>query len=65
MVFNNHAFPYAFKNVGGNFVMGFPCDIFMVTVSHSRVIPSMDSSGNFVGMKEFLEVGLKIVHLVL
>ena len=29
----------------------------LVTVSLSRVMPSMNSSGNFVGMKRFLEVG--------
>ena len=28
-----------------------------VTVSLSRVMSSMNSSGNFVGMKRFLEVG--------
>ena len=29
----------------------------LVSVSRSRVIPSMNSSGNFVRMKHFLEVG--------
>ena len=37
----------------------------LVTVAHSRAVPSMDNSGNFVDMKGFLEVGWKIVHLVL
>ena len=37
----------------------------VVIVSLSRAMPSMNSSGNFVGMKRFLEVGYKIVHLVL
>ena len=37
----------------------------LVAVSLSRVMPSVNSSGNFVGMKRFLEVGQKIVYLVL
>ena len=37
----------------------------LVIVSLSRAFPSMKSSGNFVGMKRYLEVGWKIVHLVL
>ena len=58
-------YTYAFRNLRGNCVnMGFPCDIFinkyaqnLVTVSLLRVMPSMNSSGNFAGMKRFLEVG--------
>ena len=37
----------------------------LVSVSLSRFMPSINSSGNFVSMKRFLEVGRKIVHLVL
>ena len=37
----------------------------LVIVSLSRAFPSMKSSGNFVGMKRYLELGWKIVHLVL
>ena len=41
--------------------MGFPCDIFInkdaqkLTVSYYRVTPSMNSSGNFVGMKRWMK----------
>ena len=35
------------------------------TVSVFRVMPSMNSSGNFISMKRFIEVGWKVVHLVL
>ena len=37
----------------------------LTTVSLFRVMPSVNSFGNFVSMKCFLEVGWKIVNLVL
>ena len=55
--------PVFFGNLGGNCVnlaIGFPFSSInmpkkLVTVSLSRVIPSMNNSGNFVGMGRFLE----------
>ena len=37
----------------------------LVTLSGTRTIPSMNSSGNNLGMKRSIELGYKIVHLVL
>ena len=37
----------------------------LLAVSLSIAMPSMNSSGNYMGMKDFSEVGRKIVHLVL
>ena len=42
-----------------------PKNLVTVSLSICKVMPSMNNSQNFVGKKRFLEMGWKIVYLVL
>ena len=52
---------YGFRNLGGNYVnMGFPCDILINNYApRSKIMKSINSPGNSVGMKCFFGIGMK------